>query len=262
MAAGSSATQSLQLDVVFDGTWIFVPSANQAGVITSVDVYSPACGHPHGALFLNQLGPFTPQNWPALSAFYMLDNHGLTLAIGRSGPAGPGITSNDIDSKANHRVPKVRPTGGNWDLAISITAGPDAWASTGTIAPQTTDSSGKTVPCFSGNDAPTANVSSIQTLSFKGVSSVALCGAPSTLQSFLPTPFAASGSLLFEGEVPYIPTLQHERATITAMANLAGLDLALEHPLPSSGSASPGPVMKPRVGGAGNCGHAIIIGPR
>ena len=36
-----------------------------------------------------------------------------------------------------------------------------------------------------------------------------------------------NGSLIFEDEIQYSPTLQHERAAILAMANLAGLDLGV-----------------------------------
>jgi hypothetical protein len=158
-------------------------------------------------------------------------------------------------------VAKPRPLGGNWDVFISIDAGPDGWVSSGTQLPVATDPSGKTVPCFSGVDAPAGKVSTIQTLSFQGVTAVTLCGAPSSVQSLIPTPYTGNGSLLFEGEVPYIPSLQHERAAITAMATLAGLDLSLQYPLPSSGSAAPNPVMQPRAAGSTSCGHGILVGP-
>jgi hypothetical protein len=257
-AISNPATAS-QLDVVFEGTWIFLLKADASQNIIGVDVYSPSCGHPHAALFLPQLGPFTPQTFPPFSSFYMIDSHGLTLAIER--PAG-GMPSSGIDRTINHSIAKPRPLGGNWDVVLSINAGPDLWVSSGTQLPVATDpSSGKTVPCFSGADAPAGKISTIQTLSFKGVTSVNLCGAPSAVQSQIPSPYAGNGSLLFEGEVPYIPSLQHERAAINAMAALAGLDLLLEHPLPSSGSAAPNPVMRPRVAGSLNCGHSLFVGP-
>jgi hypothetical protein len=261
-AATSTPAAAPQLNVVFDGTWAFVPSVDASGNIVSVDVYSPACGHPHAALFLlNQLGPFGPTNWPQLSTFYMLDSHGLTLAVGRGSSPSGGMPAKGIDQSVNHCIPRIRPLGGNWDLVISVAASPDSWVSTGTQTPVATDPSGNTVPCFSGVDAPAGKISSIQTLSFKGVTSVSLCGAPGKLQSQIPAPFTGTGTLIFEGEVPYIPTLQHERAAITAMANFAGLDLLLEHPLPSSGSAAPSSVMQPRIAGAESCGHAIILFP-
>jgi hypothetical protein len=260
MAPTSSApAATAQLDVVFDGTWIIVPTLDDSENIIGVEVYSPACGHPHAALFLPQLGPFGSTNWPQPSTFYMVDSHGLTLAIERS-QAG-GMPAKGIDQTANHCISDKRPLGGNWDLVVSITAGPDAWVSSGTIDPVIKDPSGKTIPCFSGKDAPTAKVSSIQTLSFKNVGSVTFCGAPSKVQSQIPAPFNTNGSLLFEGEVPYIPTLQHERSTVVAMATLAGLDLSLDHPLPSSGSAAPNSILQPRIAGQANCGHAIILVP-
>jgi hypothetical protein len=259
-AATSTPTAASQLDVVFEGTWIFVLKADASQNLTGVDVYSPDCGHPHAALFLPQLGPFTPQNFPPLSSFYMVDNHGLHLAIER-GPGG--MPASGITKGANHCIAKPRPLGGNWDLVISIGIGPDAWVSAGTQAPVYTDPTGKTYPCFTGADAPAANVSTIQTLSFKGVTSVNLCGAPSSVQSLIPTPYTGSGSLLFEGEVPYIPSLQHERAATTAAATLGGLDLSLQYPLPSSASssASGNPALKPREAGSTSCGHGIMVGP-
>lgn len=260
MAAATNTPSPSQFDVVFEGTWIFVPTVDSSGNIVGVDVYSPSCGHPHAALFLPQLGPFTPQNFPPLSSFYMLDNHGLTLAVDRSsGKAGMPATG--INQPANHCIHKSRPLTGSWDVLVSINAGPDAWVSTGTQPPVTTDPSGNKVPCFSGVDAPAANISTIQTLSFKGVNSAALCGAPQVVQQLIPSPFTGSGSLLFEGEVPYIPTLHHERSAVTAMASLGGLDLLLQHPLPSSGSAAPNSILKPRIQGQASCGHAIIFVP-
>jgi hypothetical protein len=260
-AATSTPAGASQLDVVFEGTWIFVLKADASQNLTGVDVYSPDCGHPHAALFLPQLGPFGPQNFPPLSSFYMVDNHGLNLAIKRSSPGG--MPASGVSPAANHCIARPRPLKGNWDLVISIDIGPDAWVSSGTQPPVYTDPSGKTFPCFTGVDAPAANVSTIQTLSFKGVTSVTLCGAPSSVQGLIPTPYQGNGSLLFEGEVPYIPSLQHERAAITAMATLAGLDLSLQYPLPSSASTSAGsnPVLKPRSAGAQSCGHAIMVGP-
>ena len=256
--ATSTPAAASQLNVVFEGTWIFLLKADASQNIIGVDVYSPSCGHPHAALFLPQLGPFGPQNFPPLSSFYMIDSHGLNLAIDR--PTG-GMPSSGIDRTINHSVAKPRPLGGNWDVFISIDAGPDGWVSSGTQLPVATDPSGKTVPCFSGVDAPAGKVSTIQTLSFQGVTAVTLCGAPSSVQSLIPTPYTGNGSLLFEGEVPYIPSLQHERAAITAMATLAGLDLSLQYPLPSSGSAAPNPVMQPRAAGSTSCGHGILVGP-
>ena len=254
MAATSSPVANSQLDVVFDGTWMFFPSVDSSGNIVSVDVYSPACGHPHAALFLPQPGPFGPTNWPQLSSFYMVDNHGLNLFIQST---GKGMPLSGIDQSINHYVPNRRPIGGNWDLIVSIHVGPNTWVSTGTQNPVTTDNK----PCFSGGDIPKAKISSIQTLSFQGVTAVAVCGAPTKLQSLIPSPYQGPGTLIFEGEVPYIPTLQHERSAITAMANLGGLDLLLEHPLPSSGSSAPGSILQPRVAGSTSCGHGIILSP-
>src|ERR1700723_1034252 len=83
-AATSTPAAASQLDVVFDGTWLFVPFTDSTGNITGVDIYSPACGHPLGVYFTNQLNP---NPWPAQSAFYQLDNHSYTLNIQRGSRA-------------------------------------------------------------------------------------------------------------------------------------------------------------------------------
>jgi hypothetical protein len=260
MAATSTPATPSQLDVVFDGTWILVPSADAAGKLTGVHVYSPSCGHPLGVYFTNQLNP---NPWPTSAFFYMLDPHSYSLNIQRgSGPA-TGMAASGIDSTLNHCVDQPRPIASNWDLLISITVGPDSWTSSDTILPQTTDAHGNTVPCFSGKDAPPGKVSSLQTLSFSGVTSLALLGAPSNVQGLFPAPWSGNGTLIFEGEVPYIPTLQHERGAIFAMANLAGLDLALDYPLPkkSSGTVAPPGPIKPTTHTTEYCGHSIIVRP-
>ena len=260
MAAATSSNPVSQLNVIFDGTWIFVPTVDASGNIAGVDIYSPDCGHPHAGIFIPNLGPFGPTNWPQPSACYMLDSHGLDLSIQRSSP-GSGMPVSGIDQTANHCVNRSRPIASNWDLVVSISAPPDAWTSAGTQSPVSPIPGGGTAPCFSGADAPKAKVSSAQILTFKNVSSVALCGAPSQLQSLVPTPYTGVGTLIIEGEIPYIPTIQHERTAVHAMANFAGLDLTLDHPLPSSGSSAPNPQMRPRSLGGSNCGHAIIFIP-
>ncbi len=260
-AGSSTAANSPQLDVVIDGTWVIVPSVNAAGNIVGVDVYSPSCGHPLGALFVTQINP---NPWPAANAFYMLDDHNLYLAVRRSSGSQAGMPISGIDKTVNHCLPQKRPLGSSWDLVLAIGAGPDAWTSADTVLPQTTDpTSGKTVPCFSGKDAPSGKVSSLQTLSYKGVTGVDFCGAPAALQALLPSPWKGSGSLIFEGEVPYQPTMQHQRQAFTAMAGLAGLDLALDYPMPSPPPPPPPPggAMQPMVRTGDPCGYSLIVLP-
>lgn len=258
-AAGSSSVSATQLDVVFDGTWVIVPSVDASNRILGVDVYSPACGHPQGVTFTSALNP---NPWPAAAGFYMLDSHSHTISIQRSSGAQAGMPISGIDTSINHCLKKTRPLGSQWDLLICIPCGPDSWTSSDTVDPVTTDSHGNTVPCLSGKDVPAGKVSALQTLSFRGVTAVELCGAPASVQNLLPSPWSNSGSLIFADEIPYIPTLQHERTAIFAMANLAGLDMALDHPLPSSLSARPSPsVLRPMHHTTGNCGFALIAMP-
>lgn len=236
-----------------------VPSVDASSHIIGVDIYSPACGHPQGVAFTNELNPTT---WPTAAAFYMLDNHSHTISIQRSSGAQAGMVISGIDNSVNHCIKKARPLGGEWDLLVSIPCGPDAWTSSDTVDPVTTDAHGSAVRCLSGKDAPTGKVSAMQTLSFRGVAAVELCGAPASVQNLLPAPWSNVGSLIFEDEVPYVPTLQHERMAVFAMANLAGLDMALDHPLPSSRSSqAPPPVLRPMHHTGGYCGFSVIVMP-
>jgi hypothetical protein len=257
---GSSKASASQLDLAFDGTWVIVPSVDGTGKIIGVSIYSPACGHPQGVTFS---GGLNPNPWPDQTSFYELDNHSHTLNIQRSNGAKAGMAVSGIDQTVNHCVNSPRPIGSNWDLLVSINAGPDSWTSSDTVDPHTTDSAGKTVPCFSGKDVPAGKVSSLQTLSFVGVTGVQLLGAPANVQALLPSPWNnVQGTLIFQDEIPYIPTLQHERAAISAMANLAGLDLALDYPLPKRppAAAASGPA-RPMLKATGACGMATIVLP-
>ena len=255
--ASSSPSTTSQLDVIFDGTWVIAPSVDGSGKITGVDVYSPHCGHPLGVYFTNQLNP---NPWPAQSGFYQLDSHSHALSIqcGSRGQAGMALAG--IDTSANHCVPKTRALGNNWDLLLTISIGPDAWVSGDSVDPQTTDPHGNVVPCFRGHDAPGGKVSSMQTLSFHGVTAVALLGAPTNVQKLFPAPWSGNGTLIFEDEIPYIPTLQHERAAITAMANLAGLDLVLDYPMPKRAATSPS-ASRQMLHTTQYCGHSVLVIP-
>jgi hypothetical protein len=241
-AATSTPAAASQLDVIFDGTWLLVPCTDATGKIVSVNIYSPDCDHPLGVYFTNVLNP---NPWPTQDAFYQLDSHSYILNIkcGARPPAGMPVSG--IDQTINLCVVGPRPIGPNWDLLASIPMGPDKWVSSDTIDPHTTDSFGNNVPCFSGKDAPTGKVSSMQTLSFTGVTAVSLLGATASVQALLPVPWNGNGTLIFEDEIPYIPTLQHERGAVSSLAKLAGLDLILDFPLPKripAPSAAPGPV--------------------
>ena len=132
--AATTSNPASQLNVVFDGTWIFIPTVDASGNIAGVDIYSPTCGHPHAGIFLPNLGPFGPTNWPQPSTCYMLDSHGLNLLIQRSSPSS-GMPVSGIDQSANHCVNRSRPIANNWDLVIAISASPDAWTSSGTQSP-------------------------------------------------------------------------------------------------------------------------------
>jgi hypothetical protein len=256
--ASNPAATSSQLDVILDGTWVILPSVDASGNIISIDAYSPSCGHPHGALFVNQIDP---NPWPGPFSFYLLNDHSHLLNIQRGGRAPAGMPVSGIDQTINHCLAKGRPVAGNWDLMLSIAAGPDAWASSDTILPQTTDSAGSTVNCLSGKDAPTASVSGLQTLSYVGVTGVELCGAPITVQAQLPAPWSGSGSLIFEGDVPYNPTMEHERAAFTAMANMAGMDLRLDFSLPPKTPQTQAGKPMPRIHTGSDCTYSLIILP-
>jgi hypothetical protein len=256
MASKTKSEESnSRLDVVFDGTWVLAPRVDDAGKIEGVDVYSPACGHPHGICFVNDINP---KRWPVSRAFYQLQDHGHRVSIQRARGAKARMPVSGIDRTANHCLDGRRPMASNWDVMISIDAGPDDWISSDTMLPETTDSSGKTVSCFSGKDAPAGKVSSLQTLRFNGVKGVFLGGAPAAAHAMLPEPWSGSGTLIFAGEIPYIANLHHQRAAYSAMATLAGLDLALNFPLPAPAGRAPAPG---RLGihTVENCSHSLIV---
>jgi hypothetical protein len=256
-ASGNPATNS-QLDVILDGTWVIVPSVDTNGSITGVDAYSPACGHPHGATFVSEINP---NPWPTPASFYLLNDHGHFLSIQRGSSQKAGMPVSRIDQTINHCLAGGRPRGGNWDLMISVNAGPDAWASSDTILPQTIDQAGNTVNCLSGGDAPTAKVSGMQTLSFYGVTGAELCGAPAAVQASIPTPWTGSGTLIFEGDVPYNPTMEHERAAFTAMADFAGMDFRLDFSLPPKNPPPQASSLQPRIHAVSDCGYTLIVLP-
>lgn len=254
--AGKSAASASRLNIIFDGTWFFVPTIDTAGRITSVRVYSPTCGHPHGVTYAS--GP-TPQPWPEPPSFYQLDPHSYAFNVRRSSNRQPGISIKKIDAVINHCV-SLRPTGENWDLLVTIPIGPDAWVSGDTVTPKAMDSYGNTVPCFVGTDAPTGKVSSLQTLTFDDVASVEIMGASTSVRALLPAPWNGPGSIIFENEIPYSPSLQHERTAIFALADLAGIDLAMNYPLPKP-TGPPRKSRLKRLHTGGVCGHALIAIP-
>jgi len=258
MAAASNPAATSQLDVILDGTWVMMPSVDTSSNIVGVDVYSPSCGHPHGVVFVAELNP---DPWPSPTSFHLLDDHSHMLVIQRSSGSKAGMPIGGIDQSANHCLKGARPMGSNWDLMFSITAGPDSWTSSETIAPETTDPFGNIVACLVGSDAPTGKVSGMQKLSFLNVSGAEFLAAPSDVQSLLPSPWQGTGSLIFEGEVPYMPTLQHERAAFDAMANLAGMDLALNYPLPPKSYPGAPKTPQPRYHTGMDCGYALIVFP-
>jgi hypothetical protein len=259
MAAQSKpATTSSQLDVILDGVWVILPSVDASGDIIGVNAYSPSCGHPHGALFVNQIDP---DPWPGPFSFYLLNNRSHLLNIQRASGQQAGMPIGGIDQTVNHCLAQSRPMAGSWDLMLSIAAGPDAWASSDTIVPQTTDSAGNTVNCLSGKDTPAGKVSGLQTLSFYGVTGVEFCGAPVAVQAQFPDPWSGSGSLIFEGDVPYNPTMEHERASFSAIADLAGMDLRLDFSLPPKTPPGQGNSLRPQIHTGGDCGYSLIVLP-
>lgn len=243
-----------QLDVVFDGTWVMLPRIDENRAVIAVDVYSPACGHPLGVTFTTA---FNPEPWPDSTMFFMLDSHGHTLTLQRSVREN-GISVDDISKPANHCIAGPRPLGSNWDLHVSIPFAPDAWVSDDTRAPMAYDSFGNYVSCLQGGDAPTGQISSRQTLTFSAVTGLELCGAPSEVNGQFVNNWQG-GTLIFENEIPYKPTLRHERDAIFAMASLAGLDLALDYPL--SKVAPPPGTPQPRTHTGPFCGYSLIVMP-
>ena len=221
-----SGEAGARLDVVIGGPMLFIPAVHD-GNIAEVEVFSPDNGHPVGAVFLPgvwfsdaELNDPKCRRWPEPESFSLLDPHSylvdLTQQKEKAVPPFPVSAIPDT----NHKIKPGRRLSGDWSVAVVLRGALSGWGSQRLFR--------VTKDLYVGADAPKSEaVASMHRLTYTGVTGAEFHGAPAHPREYLRANIAKGGSLIILGEIPYQPTLQHERRAIDAMARLAGLDLHL-----------------------------------
>jgi hypothetical protein len=236
-SSSKSKATTAQLDILFAGPLLFVPAVVD-GDITGAEVFSPHNGHHIGAVFLPgvlfsdaELDDPKCERWPEPESFSLLDPHSYLI----------DLTQLDLTQRAkksqrpfpvaaipetNHKVKPGRRLSGDWEVSISVKGHLSGWTSHRLSKVRE--------GLFHGADAPTTeSTASLHRLTYAGVTAADFYGAPSEPRAYLRENIAKGGTLIVIGEIPYQPTLLHERRAIDAIAKLAGLDLHLAETAPS-----------------------------
>ena len=228
----SKSVQAMsRVDIIFAGPLLFVPGI-QDGAVGNVEVFAPRNGHPIGAVFVPdvffsdaELDDPHCERWPGPESFTLLDSHSYLIPLTqRRSKNNPPFKVGDIP-KTNFKVCPGRRLSGDWDVSVAVHGRISRWSSHRLI----------TVPkgMFLGGDAPTVPViAAMHRLTYTDVSNADFWGASKEAREYLHANTARGGSLIVIGEIPYQPTLLHERAAIEAIAKLAGLDLHLAETAP------------------------------
>jgi hypothetical protein len=240
-----------QLDIVFAGPLLFVPSISD-GNISGIEVFSPCNGHHIGAVFLPgvlfsdaELDDPKCERWPDPESFSLLDSHSylIDLAQKTKKPQRPFPVAGIPDT--NHKIKPGRRLSGDWEVAIAVKGQLSGWSSHRLAKVRD--------GLFHGADAPTAEtLAGLHRLTYMGVTAAELYGAPSEPRAYLRANIVKGGTLIVIGEIPYQSTLLHERQAIDAIAKLAGLELHLAETAPSPYRAR---LMDHLI----MCGHSIIL---
>jgi hypothetical protein len=226
-----SAPKGAQLDIIFAGPLLFVPAVT-GGNITGLEVFSPCNGHHVGAVFVPgvwftdaELDDPKCERWPEPESFSLLDPHGYSIDLTQATkkPLSPFPVASIPET--NHKVKPGRRMTGDWEVAIVVNGQLSGWSShrLGKV-----DES-----LFHGADVPTTGtMATLHRLSYPGVAAAEFYGAPSEPRAYLRANITKGGTLIVIGEIPYQPTLLHERRAIDAIAKLAGLELHLAETAP------------------------------
>ena len=130
----------------------------------------------------------------------------------------------------NHKVRPTRKLGSGWDVVVGVQGQIAGWSSHRLA--QLTEGS------LDGADKPTIPaVASLSRITYERVTGIAFDGAATEAQDYLAANSARGGSLVIVGEIPYQPTLLHERQAVDAMAKLAGLNLHYTSTAPMTGKS-------------------------
>jgi hypothetical protein len=226
-----SASKDAQLDIIFSGPLLFVPSVTD-GNIKGLEVFSPCNGHHIGAVFMPgvwftdaELDDPKCEHWPEPASFSLLDAHGYSIDLTQAGKKPQRPFPVTAIPETNHKVKPGRRMSGDWEVAIAVNGQISGWSS---------HRLGKVDPgLYYGADAPTTSTTAtLHRLSYPSVTAAELYGAPSEPRDYLRANIAKGGTLIVIGEIPYQATLLHERRAIDAIAKLAGLDLHLAETAP------------------------------
>jgi len=226
-----SNAEGANLDIVFAGPLLFVPEAAD-GSIAEVEVFAPCNGHHIGAVFLPgvtytdaELDDPKCERWPEPESFSLLDPHSYAIELTQAAAKAPAPFPIAGIPETNHKVKPGRRLSGDWDLSIRVKGQISGWSSHRLSAVRP--------GLFHGADAPTGKTTaSLQRLTYAGVTAADLPGAAAEPRAYLRENIAKGGTLIVIGEIPYQPTLLHERQAIDAMAKLAGLEFHLAETAP------------------------------
>jgi hypothetical protein len=241
-----------QLDILFSGPLLFVPAVDR-GAITGIEVFAPVNGHPIGAVFVPgvwfsdaELSDPECERWPPPSSFTLLDPHSYAIELTqRAGKKVRPFPAADIP-ESNHKVRPGRRISSDWEIVIAVHGQLSGWSSHRVLP--VTDG------FFYGADIPsTTATSSLQKLSYARVTAADLCGASQQAREYLRANISQGGSLIVIGEIPYQPSLLHERMAIDSLAKLAGLDLHLAETTPQPYRTRLMNHIPP------DCGHSIVV---
>jgi len=221
-----------QVDIVLGGPLLIVPQVVN-GKITGVEVFSPANGHPMGATFVPEIwfsdaeleGPDS-ERWPDAESLSLLDPHSYAIELSQSKKAAAFGTASIPET--NHKVKPGRRVSSHWEVAIAIYGQLSGWTSHRLMEVKE--------GLFHGSDSPTATrIAGMHRLTYDNVTGGAFYGAAREPKEYLSANIARGGTLIITGEVPYSPSLMHERQAISSLAKLAGLNLHLATTIPTQG---------------------------
>jgi hypothetical protein len=246
-APASPAAIPFDLHIHFQGAFVFSVktegnSSDPAAKLAGIEVYVPACGHTHAAT-INTGGTYMLENyWHCIDPVYSAT------------PAPEAMTLGQLHQKIGANTPWTpgnRPIAGGWEVAFALPKPPNDWQCD-LLVPGAAS-------CFSGNDAGIIPASAAieQILIYKQVLPTSKFHGACFPVNLIATEGRVV-DLYLTSESPYIPTRQHERRAVDAVAKLLGLDLMLETPLGPANvpSGAVHPMTK-----TGLCMMAIVSGP-
>jgi hypothetical protein len=245
-----STSAAGRLDILFSGPLLFAPAVS-GGNITGVEVFSPCNGHPVGAVFVPgvwysdaELNDPRCKRWPEPESFSLLDPHSYSLDLTQPADHPSPFPLSAIPD-TNHKVKPGRRLSAEWEIAIAVHGQLSGWGSYRLFK--------VTKDLYVGADAPTtATAAAMHRLTYTGVTGAEFGGAAKAPREYLRANIGKGGTLIVLGEIPYQPTLLHERRAIDALARLAGLELHLA-------ATDPTPHRTRLMGHTLNCGMSTIL---